>query len=376
MTKTRNPPTRDVMGCCGSKQEEEPYMGTDVGNRDPFGTLFDLHKGVCKIGSDSGSGIGFLCNFSVEGHQNNVYGLITNSYTLDVRDLSNPFTVTFNILRGGKKTTSEIKIKPSDRFRFSCAVLDVTFIHLYEHEVRNFKTDGRLFLELDTTWEGKRGEEVLIVQQQVGMKSRFTSGAFIREHGVYLLHTSKAEIGSWGSPLALKNGAVIGMHKRRATKKTEQIDVAVSSKAIVNALSVHCQQAVLPVKLVSNPIRFNEASEARLMDHGLARCADKDNRLLVFVTTDIGSEKDSIDGVDSTEAQDTVTVNPVWFVPTNHGWYWTPTDPFDRTKEINWMSIDTRLVVGGKDQHQKKMCKQDWKIARWLKSTGNIQNIK
>lgn len=345
-------------------------MGADMHGNNPFGTLFDLHKGVCTVGTDSGSGTSFLCKFSVEGRRDKVYGLLTNSYTLDVRDLANPFTMHF----GGKKTTFEKKITPRDHFRFSCAVFDATFVNFYDEEVRSLKADGRLFLELDTSWEGKRGEEVLIVQEQLGMKARFTSGGFIRNHGVYILHTSKAEIGSWGSPLALKDGRVIGLHKRRAAQKTETIDVAVSSKAIVNALSIHCKDPTLPRKLISNPIRFDERSESRILEHDLARCADKDNRLLIFVTPDrdVDREKHSIDG--AVEDEDTTTVNPVWFVPTNHGWYWTPTDPFDRTQETNWMSINTRLVVGGKDQNRKRMCKEDWQIAGWLSRTGNIQN--
>ena len=368
------------MGCCTSKQRtQEPYMGTNMEDN-PFSTLFDLQKGVCIVGTDSGSGTGFLCKFSIQGRRDKVYGLITNSYTLDVRDLANPFTMHFDIFRGGKKTAFEKKINPKDRFRFSCAVLDATFVHFHDEEVRSMKEDGRLFLQLDTSWEGKRGEEVLIVQEQTGMKARFTSGGFIRSHGVYILHTSKAEIGSWGSPLALKDGTVIGMHKRRAAKKTEQIDVAVSSKAIVNALSIHCKDAALPRKLISNPIRFDEKSESRILEHDLARCADRDNRLLIFVTPDrnVEKEKHSIDGAaDEYELQqETITVNPVWFVPTNHGWYWTPTDPFDRTQETNWMSIKTRLVVGGRDQNRKRMSKEDWTIAGWLASTGNIQNRK
>lgn len=353
-------------------------MGTDVGNKDPFGTLFELQKGICTVGTDSGSGTGFLCKFCIQGRREKVYGLITNSYTLDVRDLANPFNMHFDILRGGKKITFEQKINPGDRFRFSCAVLDTTFVNFSDEEVRTLKKEGRYFLELDTTWEGKRGEEVLIVQEQVGLKARFTSGGFIRDHGLYLLHTSKAEIGSWGSPLALKDGRVVGMHKRRAAKKTDQIDVAVSSKAIVNALAIYCKEENLSKKLISNPIQFDDKSESRILEHDLARCADKDNRLLIFVTPDCDVEKErhSIDGnVDENEPkQETTTVNPVWFVPTNHGWYWTPTDPFDRTQEINWMSIDTRLVVGGKDQNRKRMSKEDWQIAAWLKSTGLIRN--
>ena len=60
-------------------------------------------------------------------------------------------------------------------FYFSCTVLDTSFKHLIDDEL---KSKGRLFLDLDTEWEGKRGEEVLNVQEKSGMKARFTSGGF------------------------------------------------------------------------------------------------------------------------------------------------------------------------------------------------------
>lgn len=341
-------------------------MGTTVNEKDPFGTLFDLHKGICKVGSEAGSGTGFLCKFTVPDHEGDIMGFVTTSYTLDVRDLANPITITADVVRGGKSSTLEMIVNPADRFRFSCAILDTTFIHLTPNEVEDFKSCGRRFLELNVKWTGKKGEEVYIVQQQVGNKSRFTSGAFTRDHGVHILHTSKAKIGSWGSPLALKDGRIIGLHKRRATHKSDEIDVAVSAKAIVGAISKHCKGARLPVQLISNPIRFNEASEARILEHELTKCADKDNRVLIFVTPVRDLPVDQETGQSN-------YLSPVWFVPTSHGWYWTPTDPFERSLETNWMSIDMPEAIGGRHQNKKMMCKEDRQIAKWLKSTGSIQ---
>jgi len=355
------------MGCCASKSNTEPYMGTTVNEKDSFGTLFELHKGICKVGSNAGTGTGFLCKFSVAGHEEDIMGYLTTSYTLDVRDLANPFTLTADVVRGGKSSTYEITINPTERFRFSCAVLDTTFVQLHPQEVQGLKAHGRKFLEMDTTWVGKKGDEVVIVQQQVGMKSRFTTnGIFMRYHGVYIMHTSKAKIGSWGSPLALKDGRIIGLHKRRATHKSDDVDVAVTAKVIVQAISKHCNVAKLPKTLISNPIRFNAESEARIQEHELAKCADKDNRLLIFVTQ---SREFPIDP----ETAESNYVSPVWFVPTNHGWYWTPTDPFDRSRETNWMSIDSAEAVGERGQDKKLMCKEDRQVAKWLKSTGTIK---
>ena len=341
-------------------------MGTTVNERDPFGTLFELHKGICKVGSDAGIGTGFLCKFSVAGRERDLMGFLTTSYTLDVRDLANPFTLTADVAKGGKNSTYEVTVNPTDRFRFSCAVLDTTFVQLHPNEAKELVAHGRRFLKLDTTWVGKKGEEVLIVQQQVGMKSRFTNGIFMRYHGVYILHTSKAMIGSWGSPLALKDGRVIGLHKRRATHKSDDVDVAVTARVIVQAISKHCSMANLPKQLISNPIRFNEESEARILEHGLGKCADKDNRLLIFVTQ---NREFPIDP----ETAESDYLSPIWFVPTNHGWYWTPTDPFERTKETNWVSIESIVAVGERGQDKKVMCKEDRQVAKWLKSTGGIR---
>lgn len=372
------------MGGGSSKQTEERYMGTSVGDSGPFSTLFELEKGMCKVGVDQGSGAGFLCTFTVDEFQH--YGLLTNNYILSVQDLCSPFKLTFESFKGGKKTAFEWEVDPSERFRFSCPVLDATFVSCKEDEVRELKTSGRLFLELSTDWNGQRGDEVLIVQQQAGFKTRFAHGKFQRNHGLDILHTTSADIGSWGSPLAVKDGRIIGLHKRKAPRNTSQIDIALSTKALVHALSIYCKCAVLPARLVSNPVRFDSTSEARITDHGLVKCAIRDNRMVIFVSPEEEAETETKESkaaakpkaskVPEKQLEQDSTLSPVWFVPTSHGWYWTPTDPYDRTREINWMHVSSRYAIGGKDQYGRKMTNSDWQIAKWLRSTGNIQSKK
>ena len=381
------------MGGGSSKPVEEKYMGTSVGDSGPFGTLFDLEKGICKVGLDQGSGTGFLCSFTIDDEFKH-YGLLTNNYILSVQDLCSPFKLTFESFKGGKKTAFEWEVDPNERFRFSCPVLDATFVSCKDDEVRELKMSGRLFLELTTDWNGQRGDEVLIVQQQAGFKTRFAHGKFQRNHGLDILHTTSADIGSWGSPLAVRDGRIIGLHKRKAPRNTSQIDAALSTKALIHALSIHCKMATLPTRLISNPVRFDSTSEGRITEHGLVRGATRDNRMVIFVSPEeetdevppspsVGAKEEKTKGSKSKASlvpqksleQDT-TLSPIWFVPTSHGWYWTPTDPYDRTRQINWMSVSTRYVVGGKDQFGKKMTNRDWQTAKWLRSTGNIQSRK
>lgn len=358
------------MGCCASKERDGDDLGT-VGDPFAFDSLFGLDKAMCKIGIDQNTGAGFFCHFKPENTETQVFGILTNNYVLDVPDLSREFTVAFETFKGGKKMSPLLTIDPKRRFRFCCPVMGATFVVLSDDETKEVESMGRKFLKLHTDWEIKKGDEVLLVQQQAGLKTRFANGTFLRLHGMNILHTSSADIGSWGSPLAFKDGRVIGLHKRKSTQNTSQYDVALSSKTLIHALSIHVDSDKPPPKLISNPIRFDSTSESRIIEHGLCKCAARDNRMLIFVSP----EDDDDENAKKCEKEED-TVSPIWFVPTSHGWYWTPTDPFDRTTEPNWMSVDTRYVVGGGRQHMKKMRSKDWAIVRWLRSTGNVKSKK
>ncbi len=397
----------DRMGGCASQQtDDERYMGTATRDTSPFSTLFDLHKAVCKVGVEQAWGFGFLCKFPLENDTEKfVYGLLTNNYTLSSNELkSGQVTLSFVTNVAGEKRSFETRMDPQKRFCFTCPIFDATFIHITETEVDQLKKHKRLFLTLSTDWEGARGEEVLIIQQQTGNKTRFANGTFLRYNGFDILHTSSSDVGSWGSPLALRDGKVIGLHKRKAPQNTSQYDVALSSMVLVEALRMHCDSIEPGVKLVSNPIRFNPDSELRIVEHGLAKCAVLNKKSLIFVSPTDGDDKDDeeieVDDegfgrptppkLDTSSRAYTVTaglggevqkvsvdasiyVSPLWYTPTSHGWYWTPTDPFDRSKETNWMITTTRYAVGGAQQHGKKMLKKDVEVARWLRSTGGIQ---
>lgn len=344
---------------------DDDYLGVD----DPFAldSLFGLDKAMCKIGIDQNTGAGFFCHFAPESSEIEMFGVLTNNYVLDVPELSREFTLTFETFKGGKRMSPVLTINPRHRFRFCCPVMGATFVLLTDVETKEVETLGRKFLKLHTEWEVKKGDEVLLIQQQAGLKTRFANGTFLRLHGMCILHTSSADIGSWGSPLALKDGRVIGLHKRKSTQNTSQYDVALSNKFLIHALSIHINGTKAPPKLISNPIRFDSASESRILEHGLCKCAARDNRMLIFVSPE--------DDEEEKEEKDN-TISPIWFVPTSHGWYWTPTDPFDRTSEPNWMSVDTRHVIGGGKQHMMKMRSKDLEIIRWIKSTGNVKSLK
>jgi hypothetical protein len=362
------------MGCCSSTPEDDDNDIESVDNFGAFDGLFGLDKAMCKLGIEQNTGAGFFCHFTPESTDVQIFGILTNNYVLDVPDLSREFTITFETFKAGEKLSPILTVDPRQRFRFCCPVMGATFVVLTDDETKEILSLGRKFLKLHTEWEIKKGDEVLLIQQQAGLKTRFANGSFLRMHGMNLVHTSSADIGSWGSPLALKDGRVIGLHKRKSTKNTSRHDVALSNKCLIRALSLHINGNNPPAKIISNPIRFDSASENRILGHGLSKCAARDNRMLIFVSPEDDEEEEEGNTQTSDEANN--TISPIWFVPTSHGWYWTPTDPFDRTSEPNWMSVDTRHVIGGGRQHMKKMRKKDWEIVRWIKSTGNVKSRK
>jgi len=67
-----------------------------------------------------------------------------------------------------------------------------------------------------------------------------------------------------------------------------------------------------------------------------------------------------------TQVGTTLVITPIWFVPTSHGWYWTPTDPFDSDCYSNWMTVHNLKVIGGY-WHNIEPANKNIIIIKWLR---------
>ena len=147
---------------------------------------------------------------------------------------------------------------------------------------------------------------------------------------------------------------VIGLHKRRAAQSTDNYNVALSATAMIQAISIHCVQGRFPqATLICNPSVLQAQYEAAIVQLGLQRRPSTNNfEGLVYVSP-------------ATIVNGRVTVTPIWFTPTSHGWYWTPTDPFDPALETNWMSVNVLQVEGGY-WHKQVPAQKNIVIITWL----------
>ena len=237
-------------------------------------------------------------------------------------------------------------------------MLDATFIHLSDHEVQSLSSRGRKFLELLTKWDGKKGDQILVIQQQTGFKTQFAQGSYHRRHGFNFLHTAAMDIGSWGSPIAIPNGRIVGLHKRNIVPHGSKYNVGLAISTLISGIYVYCKDGEPPKRLVTNRLKLDGAYEEKISQNGLTKCASRSNKIAIYVATENTTPIDEINP----------HVPLVWFTLTGHGWYWTPTDPFDRSQETNWMQLTSSKVIGGR-MHGWRLSEKDTKIITWLKTT-------
>ena len=310
---------------------------------------------VCKVKNSDGTyGTGFLGKFVCNNAM--AHGLFTNNHVLTeetLADCDKPVNLDFGDI--GK----EFKLCLKDTFRFTCPLLDVTFIHINENTVTKLHDLMCEFLSVYFNWEGKEGDQLLVMQNpRYCCGVQVASGPFYRMHGFDILHKTSTDRGSSGSPLMTNDGKVIGVHKCRAKKESDQYNIGVSAKAVLAAIY---NFKTLPKKLISNPRNLDMQYEDQIFQQNLIRATTTGpcKYGIIYISP---ATKVPILGT---------LITPIWFVPTSHGWYWTPTDPFNKEFDVNWMSVHNLKVVGGK-WHDIEPANKNIVIINWLRRNNTI----
>jgi len=206
----------------------------------------------------------------------------------------------------------KLKLGISKTFRFTCPLLDITYIHFDDDAVKTMcEKYNRTFLTIDFKWTGEDEEILGILQYPSGFdyELQFAKETDKNKHsrnGIDIYHYVSTRLGSSGSPVfVIKDkcsAKAIGIHKLGLDNR----NVAVSAQALFEAF--HKSKAFkLPLanKVIVNPTD-SEICQA------------------------LGIKKESSPHEGNQKK---------WFALTSHGWYWTSQQP-TKKKYIKWEPVD------------------------------------
>ena len=296
-------------------------------------------KSVCEIEFETNErqATGFLAKFLC--NNTFIYGLFTNNHVIDKPRLNDPNNCIYLKFECRKK---RLKLCWNNTFRFTCPVLDVTFIHLENLYTKIEDEFDCKFLSYHLNWMGKEGNQLQILQYPTGFSDlQSASGTVYKMHGFDILHKVSTDYCSSGSPVVC-DGKVIGIHKSRAADPIDQYNHAVSAEAILDALY---QFKPFSRKLIVNPQKLDENYEEQLLQQNVTK---EDNSW----------KHGCIYSHDTTSSK----IPSIWFVPTSHGWYWTSTSPYNDKIDLYWMSVeDSKILEDNSELNGKNI-----EIFNWL----------
>ena len=278
-------------------------------------------------------GSGFL------GIYNKHHGLFTNNHVLNEFWLNNldEVTLKFDIL---DVEFEEHKINIARCFWFTCPLLDATYIKFSDdHSV--FKSKLIKFLDLEGLVAPCPDEEesIAVIQRPSGSACTMISkGIFKEKFGFDFKHEASTDEGSSGSLVITYNNKaakLIGIHK--SASKISAHNTAVSLQAVLNSLNLHIES--LTSCNICNP-KFKDCKE-KLDIPGSELSLSK----TCIIKEDWSSYQYS--SVKFVKDKNSVTFKLMMFVPTSHGWYWTPTDVYLENHPQNWMEVTQLKIVGG-----------------------------
>lgn len=284
-------------------------------------------KASCKVilGRQSW-GSGFFVVFRT--HNNQVlYGLMTNNHVLDESKLD----VEQNVqLRIHNDQTITVQFRRAG-IRFTCPLLDVTFIELKEADVQTMEHHAVIFLNACGSSQCTRPGTKLAIMQYPQNHSTlaFAQGNVHSLWGTCILHDVSTHNGSSGSGIvSTHSGEVVAIHCARRPDVRVNVGVRVyvaieAIKKVVNVDIAHHKPA--------KDLNHRELQELKML--GLHPTGNK----FLFISPS------------------SLFVTPLWFYRTNHAWYWTPTRPdshnnTEQLRRCNWLEIGvdkSKRVIGG-----------------------------
>lgn len=228
-----------------SQVERSPEHVSESTAPVPLNILQDVSNAVCKVEVGNDTGTGFLGMFATSAGSL-VHGLFTSNHILSEHRLADDqtFEIKFDAVRVGTPANQYPfvqTIKTTGLFRFTCPILDATFIKFEDEYMQCLTSVGCKFLKIDinSKWEGTKDIPVFVFQHPRGDEIHCAGGIFLQYHGFDMFHSISTDYGSSGSPITIQDGQVIGLHKAQSVHKGKGYNVAVAMKAVIKAVLSH-----------------------------------------------------------------------------------------------------------------------------------------
>jgi len=319
-------------------------------------------KSLCKIEGNN-VGTGFFIKLSIPSEKNPMYGLMTNHHVLnfDYMELEeNEPSFKFYVnnhsyivdLNNNNSSITDLDNNDSfivdvnnHNFKFSCELIDITFIQLTGDFINNPNIN---FLESYSNTHHFINEKELIniIQYPHGQGPYLAYGTIDRINNFNIYYRISTEEGSSGSPLLDNNIRVIGVHKSGSINNG---NLATNFNVIEHAISILYDRKYLcgPNHARMSARKLDEYENDEFKDHGLITVLENNIPNLYQCRY----------------------LNTYYFYRTNHGWYWTEIKEIDtsncRIDTINkydWKLINPfdHINIKCREHHLKV-------ILTWLK---------
>jgi len=196
--------------------------------------LVKVSSALCIVNTNY---TGFLGKFLCETQP--CFGLFTTNHVVHEEILSADHFVTITFYDSDRK----IRVRLNTTFRFTCSLLDVTFIHFDQQLVDEMIMISRSFLILDSSWIGTDGDQLWVVQSTdscSGQHPVVVAGRFYCFYGCDAFHKPEKDNLLCGSPVVTIDGNVVGIHKGRLhnTMRTFQNSLYVIHVLLIRSMRI------------------------------------------------------------------------------------------------------------------------------------------
>jgi hypothetical protein len=264
-----------------------------------FTDVLPLMKSTVKVFAEDGRGTGTFVKFETD--RGPLIGLLTNNHVLD-----QSFFRTSSAVEGEIEHRDQQHVRfplSTDRYIFTDKFIDTTFVQILDSELSAFRNpEMRL---IPCRGFVKKGNPLIIIQHPKGGPLAMAQGQLLGFWGHELRHTVSTEYGSSGGLILNQDYQGVGLHCARSVNGEYNLGVPM----VVIQSAINMNYSLRLPRDFSIREQLGALSEAQLVNvRSLGLVPNSQNARVLCRPSTPG-------------------IPDLWFYRTNHGLYWTGSNP-------------------------------------------------